>query len=76
MSILNLTIQEDDSFTGLIQVQKLDADDEPVTRKITKSASLSSILEQVSNGKLNLGKIEINLDFDEQGELVQIEIYS
>jgi hypothetical protein len=76
MPILNITIQEDDSFTGLVKVEKLDDEDTPIERSIAKGLSLSSVLEEASCGQLKLGKLEINLDFDEHGEIVQIEIYS
>lgn len=71
-----ITVQDGESFIGVIQLEKLDENEEPITRKIARGASLSALLEKASHGKLTLGKIEVNLDFDDKGELVQIEIYS
>ena len=73
---MKIRINDEDDFTGLVVIDKFDEDDELVKRKIREGICVSDLLRQVTKEKLSLGSLEINLDFDEDGKLVQIEIYS
>ena len=72
--VINTTDQE--SITGIIRVDKLDDAEEIIERKFSGGLCVSDLVKQFSKGKYTLGTLEINLDFDENGELVQIEFYS
>ncbi len=76
MSKILLNVRSGEEFTALVQIDHLDSEEEIISRKISKGISLNSLLHDTSKGALSLGKIEINLDFDANGQIVQIEIYS
>ncbi len=76
MSKISVSIREAEEFIGLIEFEKLDSNDEPIVRKITKGLCLGTLLRDASGNKLSLGAVEVNLDFDSDGELVQMEIYT
>lgn len=76
MAIMKLKIQSGESVTGVIELEKLDGQDDVIERKVSKGVCLSDILRSSSNGQLSMGELEINLDFDEHGQLVQVEFYT
>lgn len=74
MTTVEMHIQEGSIFAGSFVVDRLDEEEELVERKFKKTLCLGQILEQVSGGKLNTSHVEVNLDFDTNGELMSIEI--
>lgn len=76
MTNIELKILNGDSVTGVIKLERIDDRDELVKRTIRKGVCLSDILNTSSNGQLSMGELEVNLDFDEHGQLVQMEFYT
>lgn len=75
MTFVTIDASDEDRFMVVVNIEKIGSDDEPVKRVVTKSISLWSLIDSVSNSSLSLGRVEINLDFDEEGELSQVEIH-
>ncbi len=65
--------EEDESSLLFIKVETSEEQD----RKIENSLMLSNVLNGVSNiKKFNFNGLEVNLDFNKQGELLSIEVYN
>ena len=76
MTVLKVTIQEGDTFTGVIKVVDVDEDGEAVPRGAGNGFMLSSFLAQHAGDRYSLGSVEMIFDFDDEGRISQIEIYT
>ena len=75
MTMFSISVSEGDSLLAVIKLEKIGNDDEPIEQCSNQAISLGKLIQSTSNCSLSLGRVEINLDFDEDGELSQIEIY-
>ena len=75
MSSLKLKLNPNNDFVGLIEIEQLDDEEDPIVRQIAKSISLDALLRQANKEVLSLGQLAINLDFDEKGQLISLEFY-
>lgn len=76
MSNFNFSIANGEPFSGTISLAKHDAESEIIPREIAETLCLNDIISQNSQGKLSLGDLKISLDFDTNGELMNIQIES
>ncbi len=76
MSTFYLRLTKNDDCVGMISMDDLNADDEVVKRKVDRGLSLESLLAAQTGGKLSLGALSVNLDFDEDGRLINLEFYT
>ena len=76
MAILTLTIKEGEEFTGAITFVDLDEEGETVKRDMSKGFILSKLLKKFTGDEYSLGSVEVIMDFDKDGRLSQIEIYT
>ncbi|UXN06921.1 hypothetical protein [Bartonella sp. HY761] len=76
MSNFSFSIINGEPFSGIISLDKHDAESEIISREIVETLCLNDIISQNSDGRLSLGDFKIFLDFDINGELMNIQIKS